>query len=109
MFSGLLCVYCLMSKDILKGNHVLSQVNSDSVCYLVPPLPFCRKDWLWKMPAEAMSDMQRQLHATSVCLVRCGMRACVKGLLRKQYGIHVNDPIDQENGDGRRKATSLQE
>ena len=24
----------------------------------------------------------------------------MKGLLRKQYGIHVNDPIDQENGDG---------
>ena len=35
----------------------------------------CRKDWLLKMPAEAMSEMQRQLHATSVCLARCGMRA----------------------------------
>ena len=30
------------------------------------------------MPAEAMSveEMQGQLHAASVCLVRCGMRAC---------------------------------
>ena len=38
-----------------------------------------------KMPAEAMSEMQRQLHSTSVCLVRCGMRAH-KGLLRKHAG-----------------------
>ena len=37
---------------------------------------FFLSDWLWKMPAEAMSEMQRQLHATSECLVRCGMRAC---------------------------------
>ena len=55
------------------------QVNSDGVCYLVPPLAFfCRKDWLWNIPAEAMSEMQRLLHATSVCPVRCGIRACVK-------------------------------
>ena len=36
---------------------------------------FCRKDWLWKMTAEAMSEIQRQLR-TSVCLLQCGMRAC---------------------------------
>ena len=29
-----------------------------------------------ELTAEAMSEMHRQLHATSVCLVRCGMRAC---------------------------------
>ena len=29
-----------LSIDILKGNHVLTQVNSDAVCYLVPPLAF---------------------------------------------------------------------
>ena len=27
---------------------------------------------------------------------------------KKDYTIHVNDPIDQENDDCRRKATSLQ-
>jgi hypothetical protein len=27
------------------------------------------------MAVEAMSEMQRQLHATSACLVWCGMRA----------------------------------
>ena len=92
-----------LSIDILKGNHVLTQVNGDGVCYLVPPLAFCRKDWLWKMPAEAMSDMQRQLHATGVCLVRFGMRACGGTIaqarrraccvpaccLRRQYGCQI--------------------
>ena len=28
------------------------------------------------MAAEAMSEMQGQFHTTSICLVRCGMRAC---------------------------------
>ena len=36
---------------------------------------FCCKDWLWKMAAEVMSEMQRNLHTTSVCLVLCGIRA----------------------------------
>ena len=31
-------LFIALSIDIFKGNHVLTQVNSDGVCYLVPPL-----------------------------------------------------------------------
>ena len=48
-----------------------TQVNSEAVCYLLPPLAL-------GMPAEAMSEMQKLLHATSAGLVRCG--ELLKGL-----------------------------
>ena len=52
-----------------------TQVNSEAVCYLLPPLAL-------GMPAEAMSAMQKLLHAASVGLVRCGVRAAEGTILQ---------------------------